>query len=116
MPPLFACHQIWFVGFCGLPGRWRKCGGDGGRRAGGPHLGPPPGLGQAGMPRAKARVRPQPRPGAWVGAGANESRLGRGGVEDLCKFDHERRGKTGNDVTQLDMPQLKELMPSPGLG
>jgi hypothetical protein len=32
-------------------------------------------------------------------AGANESRLEVGGVEDLRKLDHERFSKTGNDVT-----------------
>jgi hypothetical protein len=66
MPPLFACHQIWFVGFC--RGLWRRSSDPGGLPTGGENMavagapawsllyfGPPPGL-------APSRYAPGPRP------------------------------------------------------
>jgi hypothetical protein len=60
---------------------------------------PPGSLGGCpGWPEARAGHAP--RPGAWIAAPAPTGHFYRSkGVEDLRKFDQERRGKTGSDVT-----------------
>jgi hypothetical protein len=82
--------------FTGPVAKIWKGGGRGARR---PHPGPPPGLGQADMPRGQREPdinhgpphgSPQPAPTSHVCRSVD--------FEDLCKFDDERRGKTGNDV------------------